>query len=105
MTDRRNTGLADILNGLREPSAIPAPPSPPKAARPRPVAPAPAPRKVRRGPGRPPGKRSNPKFKQITGLIERDLHRSVLLKLLNTGRPHDLGPILSDLLRAWVKQK
>jgi len=90
MTVRTDGALAGILKDIQRPGARP---KPTRAAT------------GKRGPGRPKGKRSDPKFKQITGLIERDLHRAVLIKMLNTGRPHDLGPILSELLGAWVKQK
>ena len=68
---------------------------------------APRPRAVvgpRRPGGRPPGKSSDPEFKQITGLIRKDLHAAVLIAMLEQGRPRDLGPLLAELLGAWLKQ-
>lgn len=52
----------------------------------------------RRGPGRPPGKRSDPEYRQVTGLIRRDVHVAVLKQMLDEGRSRDMGALLEELL-------
>jgi hypothetical protein len=56
----------------------------------------------RRGPGRPPGKRSNPHYRQITGWVRKDVHRAVLIRMLEEGRDRDLGPLIEQLLEKWL---
>lgn len=60
----------------------------------------------RRGPGRPPGKRSDPDYRQVTGLIRKETHVAVLKQMLDEGRSRDMGELLEELLqRYYLKTK
>lgn len=77
--------------------------SAPTVAPPTAVSPMAAPE--RRGPGRPPGKRSDPEYRQITGLIRKDVHVAVLKQMLDEGRSRDMGALLEELLeRHYLKR-
>lgn len=59
-----------------------------------------------RGPGRPPGKRSDPDYRQVTGLIRRETHVAVLKQMLDEGRSRDMGELLEELFqRHYLKTK
>lgn len=70
---------------------IPQPPAPPLEP------PSPAPRK-----GRPPGKRSNPAFEQVTAYIPGELYRDVRIRLLQEGKGQEFSELVADLLSAWL---
>jgi len=111
-------------DGVAEEDARPAPPVPPAATRPaesaRPGGPHSAARTTsreqtratapvavpeHRGPGRPPGKRSDPEYRQVTGLIRKDVHVAVLKQMLDEGRSRDMGALLEELLeRHYLKR-
>ena len=60
----------------------------------------------RRGPGRPPGKRSDPEYRQVTGLIRKDVHTAVLKQMLDEGRSRDMGALMEELFeRYYLKTK
>lgn len=67
--------------------------------------PAPVAAPERRGPGRPPGKRSDPEYRQVTGLIRRDVHVAVLKQMLDEGRTRDMGALLEELLERHYLQR
>lgn len=54
--------------------------------------------------GRPPGKRSNPDFEQVTAYIRGDTHRNVKLALLQEGKGTEFSEIIEELLSAWLKK-
>jgi len=51
--------------------------------------------------GRPPGKRTNPEFVQITAYIRRETHRQVKLTLLEKGR-QEFSELVEELLMQWI---
>lgn len=59
----------------------------------------------RRGPGRPPGKRSDPNYRQVTGLIPRELHFEITKALLEERRGRDMGELMTELFQRWLKGK
>jgi hypothetical protein len=85
-------GILDVAKG-REPEAEPAvapvpPPSP---------APPEAPRR-----GRPPGKRSDPAYSQVTAYIPEDLHRKVKIALLLEAEGREFSQLVEALLSDWL---
>jgi hypothetical protein len=52
--------------------------------------------------GRPPGKRSDPDFQQITAYVRRDTHQAVKLALLRRGEQRDFSDLVEELLGRWV---
>ena len=52
--------------------------------------------------GRPPGKRSDPDFEQITAYIRKDTHCAVKIALLKNGRK-EFSELVEKLLRCWLK--
>jgi hypothetical protein len=59
--------------------------------------PSPAPRK-----GRPPGKRSDPAYEQVTAYIRGDLYRDVRIRLLQEGKGQEFSELVAELLAAWL---
>jgi len=59
--------------------------------------PSPAPRM-----GRPPGKRSDPSFEQVSAYVPRELYRKVRIALLEDDRAHEFSELMADLLSAWL---
>lgn len=53
--------------------------------------------------GRPPGKRSNPEFDQITAYIRRNTHRAVKIALLQEGQGREFSELVEELLAKWLK--
>jgi len=70
----------------------PTPPAPAPAA-----PPSPAPRK-----GRPPGKRSDPAYEQVTAYIPGELYRKVRIGLLEDAKGQEFSELVADLLSAWL---
>lgn len=61
-----------------------------------------------RGPGRPRGKRSDPKYRQVTGLITKQTHLQVSKALLEEriNRPgYDTGALMEELFQRWLKER
>ncbi len=54
--------------------------------------------------GRPPGKRSDPTYKQYAFLLKRDTHRRVEAIIRNEGRP-DMSELIQELLEKWLEEK
>lgn len=65
--------------------------------------PRPSPAASSRGPGRPPGKRSDPDHVQITAYIRRSTHHAVKLRLLEQGGDKDFSELVEDLLAEWLE--
>ena len=53
--------------------------------------------------GRPPGKRSDPAYKQYAFLLKRDIHRRVETIIRDEGHP-DMSELI-ELLERWLTEK
>ena len=58
-----------------------------------------------RGRGRPPGKRSDPDFEQITAYIRHDTHQGVKIALLQEGKGQEFSELIETLLAKWLKTR
>jgi hypothetical protein len=92
-----------------DPDAAPVTPAPagqaaatPKAEPPSPAPPDPA---AKRGPGRPPGKRSDPGYVQTTAYIPAELHHGVKLALLQERAGREFSELVGDLLAEWLRSR
>ena len=73
----------------------PEPPSPPaEQSHSKPIA---------RSVGRPPGKRSNPDWEQITLFVRKDTKRAVQRRMMENESERDLSEIVEQLLARWAK--
>ena len=52
--------------------------------------------------GRPPGKRSDPDFEQVTAYILKETHQAVKIELLKNGR-QEFSALVEELLQRWLK--
>ncbi len=52
--------------------------------------------------GRPPGKRSDPGFEQVTSYIRKETHQAVKIELLKNGR-QEFSALVEGLLQQWLK--
>jgi hypothetical protein len=66
-----------------------------------PVPPSPAPLEAPRR-GRPPGKRSDPTYAQVTAYIPEDLHHRVKIALLQEAKGREFSQLIDALLRGWL---
>lgn len=82
------------LKGLRRPARTAEVPLP--TPDPAPIA--------RRGPGRPPGKRSDPAYRQFGVLLPHALQADVADRLRRTLPRRDFGDLLETLLRKWLTE-
>jgi hypothetical protein len=89
MTEKKSrfAGIADIR------SKLPAEPVPP------PPASEPAAAKM----GRPPGKKADPKYVQVTVYLRKDVHRAARKLLLDDGG--QFSDLVDDLVNRWVVEK
>ena len=58
--------------------------------------------------GRPPGKKSDAAYIQLTSYITRNTHNQIKLELLRDateGRKQDMSELIEDLLCAWLKKR
>ena len=55
--------------------------------------------------GRPPGKRSNPAFKQFSVLLRRDTQRAATAILRDKDNGQDLSGLVQTLLEGWVNRQ
>ncbi len=55
-------------------------------------------------PGRPPGKRSNPNWKQHTVMLEKETHLLATDLLRRADNGQDISDLLNSLLKLWVTQ-
>jgi hypothetical protein len=83
--------LIDVAKG-REPEPEPTPP---------PAPPSPAPPLTPRK-GRPPGKRSDPRFVQVTAYVPEALHRKVKIRLLQEAKGQEFSELIEELLEDWI---
>jgi hypothetical protein len=54
--------------------------------------------------GRPPGKRSDPDFEQVTAYIRKETHQAVKIELLKNGR-QEFSALVEGLLQQWLKER
>jgi len=54
--------------------------------------------------GRPPGKRSDPGFEQVTAYIRKETHQAVKIELLKSGR-QEFSELVEALLQQWFKTR
>ena len=59
---------------------------------------------VNKGRGRPPGKRTNPDYQQVTVYIPRTLHDQVKIALIQEGRK-EFSELVGELLASWIEQR
>lgn len=53
--------------------------------------------------GRPPGKRSNPDYEQVTAYIRRDTHLAIKLALLQEGQGREFSELVEELLIGYLR--
>jgi hypothetical protein len=54
--------------------------------------------------GRPPGKRRDPEFEQVTAYIRKETHQSVKIELLKNGR-QEFSALVEGLLQQWLNAR
>jgi hypothetical protein len=52
--------------------------------------------------GRPPGKRSDPTYAQVTAYVPEDLHRKVKIALLQEAKGREFSQLVEALLIDWL---
>jgi hypothetical protein len=60
---------------------------------------------VLKAPGRPPGKRSDPAYKQYSVLLKKHTHRQVTALLRDREDSPDVSELLQQLLEQWLEQQ
>jgi hypothetical protein len=60
---------------------------------------------VLKSPGRPPGKRSDPEYKQYSVLLKKQTHRQVTSILREQEDGPDVSELLQRLLEQWLEQQ
>jgi hypothetical protein len=58
-----------------------------------------------KAPGRPPGKRSDPAYKQYSVLLKRQTHRQVTAILRDQEDSPDVSELLQQLLEQWLEKQ
>ena len=58
-----------------------------------------------KAPGRPPGKRSDPEYKQYSVLLKRQTHRKVTTILRDQEDSPDVSELLQQLLEQWLEKQ
>jgi hypothetical protein len=58
-----------------------------------------------KAPGRPPGKRSDPEYKQYSVLLKKQTHRQVTNILRDQEDGPDVSELLQQLLEQWLEQQ
>ncbi len=65
----------------------------------------PAPAAVKRGRGRPTGKRSDPDFEQVTSYIRKQTYADVKIELIKEGQKREFSELVEELLSKWLKSR
>ena len=60
---------------------------------------------VLKAPGRPPGKRSDPEYKQYSVLLKKQTHRQVTSILRDQEGGPDVSELLQQLLEQWLEKQ
>jgi hypothetical protein len=58
-----------------------------------------------KAPGRPPGKRSDPAYKQYSVLLKKHTHRQVTTILRDREESPDVSKLLQELLEQWLEKQ
>jgi hypothetical protein len=58
-----------------------------------------------KSPGRPPGKRSDPAYKQYSVLLKKQTHRQVTNILRDREESPDVSELLQQLLEQWLEKQ
>ena len=58
-----------------------------------------------KSPGRPPGKRSDPEYKQYSVLLKKQTHRQVTTILRDQEDGPDVSELLQQLLEQWLEKQ
>jgi hypothetical protein len=58
-----------------------------------------------KAPGRPPGKRSDPAYKQYSVLLKKQTHRQVTTILRDQEDSPDVSELLQQLLEQWLEKQ
>jgi hypothetical protein len=58
-----------------------------------------------KAPGRPPGKRSDPEYKQYSVLLKKQTHRQVTNILRDQEDSPDVSELLQQLLEQWLEKQ
>lgn len=53
--------------------------------------------------GRPPGKRSNPNYEQVTAYVKRETYKNIKISLLKQDEFSDFSELVEALLSEWLK--
>ena len=53
--------------------------------------------------GRPPGKRSNPDFEQVTIYIRKSTHQNAKVELLKGGKRQEFSELVEVLVKKWLQ--
>ena len=62
-----------------------------------------APAAAKRGRGRPPGKRSDPDYEQVTSYVRRQTYADVKIALIREGRKREFSELVEELLAGWLR--
>ena len=108
----RFQGVFDARKGAAEASAEEAPPPSPAPAvevqeKPKAngAAKAPKPVATEKRRGRPPGKRSDGEYVQVTSYIRQETHRAVKMALLAEDKGQEFSELVQELLVKWLKPR
>jgi hypothetical protein len=52
--------------------------------------------------GRPPGKRSNPEYEQVTSYVRKDTYKGVKVALIQAGEKKQFSDLVEELLTEWL---
>ena len=55
--------------------------------------------------GRPPGKRSNPEYEQVTSYIRRETYQAVQVALIRSGKKRQYSELVQELLQKWLEEE
>lgn len=58
---------------------------------------------TRTGPGRPPGKRSDPAYQSVTTFLHKQTYQDVQRALVGSGQ--DFGDVVDELLKEWLARE
>lgn len=105
---RRNSGVASALEGLK-PKRTSAPTPTSQAASVLDAVPTQVPESAskleQRGPGRPPGKRSNPAYKQYSVRLRKETQRAAMEHLRREHEQPDFSELVERLVKEWAAKQ
>ncbi len=58
---------------------------------------------VKRGRGRPTGKRSDPNFEQVTSYVRKQTYANVKIELIKEGQKREFSELVDERLSKWLK--